>query len=176
MRQYLRLKKCLKTNKITKDYFYTIKISEINKDLTYPSGLIGLGYDEKDILRKIWLTDYQTQQEYVKRIKSVKDSKIFHYIGWFTQSKMLQIYWYHTNKNDLSTPILNYKPDYFGSSITYDELMVPIKYNEYAIRVPINQCMDIIKEFNIRVSEIQRNWVNISYRSNEEITISYLKS
>lgn len=164
MRYYIRLKKCLETNKIIKDHFITFKIEN------YQLG--GVGFDENFIARKFWLANYQTQLDYIEKIKHINQPKIFHFVGWFPESKQIQIYWYHKNNDDISKKLLKYSPDYFGSSITYNEIFQPIKRNDYAIRVPITQCNDIIQEFGLNVTTIK--WLNISYRSNEEVAISYL--
>lgn len=161
----------------------------------------GIGFYDNKI--KYWFAPYGNQPEFMHTLNSgtynpfldIKDFKsnneypILHYIGYYPSHNYHQLYYFlgkDTMTFNKSLPGIDNKKsfknaDYYGLSETFDQNNHIIKQNFYAMRIPTEDCLDLIKkEFPmINISQYNPRYVNFSYRNiphdtTNEMTLNFL--
>lgn len=136
---------------------------------------MGCGIGTYEHIIKIWVNQLEFLDEVNKQTAPFLNIKnytsdfipgILHYIGYFPKSNHRQIYYYLGTDNTYVDPKLQLlQPDYFGLSRTYDKDWICIKQNSYAVRVPYDNCVDLLKE-EFLIDDVRKvPYLNLSYRS-----------
>ena len=119
-----------------------------------------VGIDNFSSASKVWLAPYGNQLNFVERVKN-KNCDIFdnldinnkptgailQYIGYDSNSDSYQLYYYLGNDtSQIDSQLKNLPADCFVLSQTFNSSNTLLKKNSYAIRVPLDESYDAVKD------------------------------